>query len=194
MTFEAWLDRLRTDGYLLCPASSAVPVELRAVRPDGWGVHLRCRGVHVRLGLYRPGRSVWQVPLWDREVVPEDALELWEHQPPPSAAGLLPVGTRIAFTGAADAPDHQAVFDGATERGWRGHEAGLLSPADAAKIFGTLLAATEPELARWRRPAPALGGAAAPAAAPATGTVPAARTGAAPRRPALAGFATEHPH
>ncbi|MBL7518064.1 hypothetical protein I6A84_08005, partial [Frankia sp. CNm7] len=104
MTFEAWLDRLRTDGYLLCPASSAVPVELRAVRPDGWGVHLRCRGVHVRLGLYRPGRSVWQVPLWDREVVPEDALELWEHQPPPSAAGLLPVGTRIAFPGAAAAP------------------------------------------------------------------------------------------
>ncbi|MDT3443723.1 hypothetical protein [Pseudofrankia sp. BMG5.37] len=154
MTFEAWLARLRNDGYLLCPASTAVPVELRAVRPDGWGLHLRCRGVRVQLGLYRPGRPAWQVPLWDRDVLPEDALELWEHRPLPLAEVDVPEGTRIAFSGAHEAPDHLVVFDGARERGWRGHEAGLLRPGAAAEIFAALLADAEPELVRWRPATP----------------------------------------
>jgi hypothetical protein len=179
VTFEAWLDRLRTDGYLLCPASTAVPVELRAVRPDGWGVHLRCRGVRVRLGLYRPGRSAWQVPLWDTEAMPEDALELWEHRPLTPAGMPLPAGTRVAFTGAADTPDHEVVFDGARERGWRGHEAGLLAPAGAAALFAELMTTAEVELARWR-PAAVL-------------PVPAARLASTPaaRRTAPAGYALD---
>jgi hypothetical protein len=166
VTFEAWLDRLRTEGYQLCPASTAVPVELRAVRPDGWGVHLRCRGVRVRLGFYRPGRSAWQVPLRDGEALPEDTLELWEHRQLPQAAGTLPEGTRVAFTGAPDTPDHEVVFDGAEERGWTAHEAGLLRAPAAAELFAALLAAAEPELARWR-------------SAPSTQTVMAARRPAA---------------
>ncbi|WP_045876532.1 hypothetical protein [Pseudofrankia sp. DC12] len=202
MTFEAWLGRLRNDGYLLCPASTAVPVELRAVRPDGWGLHLRCRGVQVRLGLYRPGRSAWQVPLRDREVVPEEALELWEHRPlrhvaePGAGPGAtLPTGTRIVFTGSQDLPDHQLVFDGSREHGWRGHEAGLLRAGAAAEIFTALLAAAEPELDRWRPSAPTLGGLrpvpASGSDAPArvsTG-VPSARV--APLRPAVAAGAEQ---
>jgi hypothetical protein len=171
VTFEAWLARLRNDGYLLCPASTALPVELRAVRPDGWGLHLRCRGVRVQLGLYRPGRSAWQVPLWDRDVLPEDALELWEHRPLPSAAAAMPAGTRIAFTGGRESPDHSVVFDGAHERGWRGHEAGLLRSSAAAEIFAVLLAAAEPELARWH---PVGAGGHPPARAAAASAVPAA--------------------
>jgi len=196
VTFEAWLGRLRNDGYLLCPTNTAVPVELRAVRPDGWGLHLRCRGVRVSLGLYRPGRCAWQVPLRDRQVIPEEALELWEHRPlhqaaAPGSGAMLPPGTRIAFTGAHDTPDHELIFDGSRERGWQGHEAGLLGAGGAAEIFATLLAAAEPHLARWR---PALAGAgpiatprpAAPTASRALPgvAVPAAR-GDAQARPAL---------
>ena len=43
-----------------------------------------------------------------------------------TAGPALPAGTRIAFTGATETPDHLVVFDGAHERGWLGHEAGLL--------------------------------------------------------------------
>ncbi|ONH25826.1 hypothetical protein [Pseudofrankia asymbiotica] len=154
MTFEAWLARLRNDGYLLCPASTAVPVELRAVRPDGWGLHLCCRGVRVQLGLYRPGRPAWQVPLWDRDVLPEDALELWEHRPLPPAGMDMREGTRIVFSGAHQTPDYLVVFDGGRERGWRSYEAGLLRPGDAAEIFAALLADVEPELAGWRLASP----------------------------------------
>ncbi|WP_007514977.1 hypothetical protein [Pseudofrankia saprophytica] len=192
MTFEAWLARLRNDGYLLCPASTAVPVELRAVRPDGWGLHLRCRGVRVQLGLYRPGRSAWQVPLWDRDVLPEDSLELWEHRPLPLTGVAVPEGTRIAFTGAHEAPDHLVVFDGARERGWRGYEAGLLRSGDAAEIFAALLAAAEPELVHWgpaasERPRHALAGAVAVAAELLPGgLVPSARTALREGRPAAA--------
>jgi len=196
VTFDAWLGRLRNDGYLLCPTSTAVPVELRAVRPDGWGLHLRCRGVRVSLGLYRPGRCAWQVPLRDRHVVPEETLELWEHRPlnqaaAPGSRATLPAGTRIAFTGAHDTPDHELIFDGSRERGWRGHEAGLLGAHGAAEIFATLLAAAEPHLAHWR---PALAGTGAIASPVPAGTmaaralpviaVPAARVDA-PARPAL---------
>jgi hypothetical protein len=198
VTFEAWLGRLRNDGYLLCPASTAVPVELRAVRPDGWGLHLRCRGVHVRLGLYRPGRPAWQVPLRDRHVIPEETLELWEHRPLRQAAdpGVgLPAGTRIVFTGTEDLPDHQLVFDGSREHGWRGHEAGLLRAGAAAEIFVALLAAAEPELDRWRPSAASAGGLqlssaslSAVEAAPRRGSaVPSARVAASARPTVAAG-------
>lgn len=160
MTFDAWLDQLRADGYLLCPSSTAVPVELRAVRPDGWGVHLRCRGVRVRLGLYRPGRAAWEVPMWDPTAAPEETLELWQHLPLALAGPVLATGTRIAFTGDHERPDHEAIYDGAREHGWRGYDAALLPPAAAARIFTQLLAATESAIIRDHQPAAAAGAAA----------------------------------
>jgi hypothetical protein len=188
VTFEAWLGRLRLDGYLICPASTALPVELRAVRPDGWGIHLRCRGVHVRLGLYRPGRAAWQVPLRDRYAIPEESLELWEHRPLRQATAdvtpagtALPAGTRIAFTGDHETPDHQVVFDGSRERGWRGYEAGLLRAGGAAEIFTALLTSADAQLTGQEHPVSPAGAAGPASPVPAgsrgvgAGAIPAAR-------------------
>jgi hypothetical protein len=148
VTFQEWIDRLRAAGHVLCPASSAVPIELRGVRPDGTGFHYRCRGVRVRLALYRPGRAAWQVPLWDDRWCPEESLSLWEQRPveagtPVDAANLggmqSQTGAQLVFDDAAN-PDRFAVIDGAAEWGWDSHEAGLLGPAAAAVLFDRLAA------------------------------------------------------
>jgi hypothetical protein len=148
VTFQEWIDRLRAAGHALCPASSAVPIELRGVRPDGMGFHYRCRGVRVRLALYRPGRAAWQVPLWDDRWCPEESLSLWEQRPveagtPVDAADLggmqSQTGAQLVFDDAAN-PDRFAVIDGAAEWGWDSHEAGLLGPAAAAVLFDRLAA------------------------------------------------------
>jgi hypothetical protein len=129
--------RLRSEGYLVCPASSAVPVELRGVRPDGIGLHFRCRGVTVRLDWYRSGRAAWQTPVWDDRWSPEEALELWTHEPA-EPTGAIPDVARLVFPDGGE-PDRQVVLDGAREWGWRSHEAGLLPPARAAVLFTRLL-------------------------------------------------------
>jgi hypothetical protein len=141
VTFQAWMARLRSEGYLVCPASSAVPVEFRVVRPDGVGLHFRCRGVRVRLGWYRPGRAVWQTPIRDERWCPEEALELWEHRPV-DLAGEVPDYGRIVFPDGGE-PDREVTLDGAREWGWRSHEAGLLRTATAAVLFTRLLAVAE---------------------------------------------------
>ncbi|WP_261575968.1 hypothetical protein [Frankia gtarii] len=137
MSFEAWMARLRNEGYLVCPGSSAVPVEIRGVRPDGVGLHFRCRGTSIRLAVYRPGRAAWQVAVRDDGWCPEEALQLWAHLPldgPPP-----PADARLAFPGDAR-PDQELVVDGARAWGWSRHEAGLLRPSAAAYLFGHLLA------------------------------------------------------
>jgi hypothetical protein len=141
VTFQAWLGRLRSDGHVVCPASSAVPVELRVVRPDGVGLHFRCRGVRVRLGWYRPGRAAWQTPIRDERWCPEESLELWEHRPV-EPAGEVPDYGRLVFPDGGE-PDRQVILDGAREWGWRSHEAGLLRAASAAVLFTRLLAVAE---------------------------------------------------
>ncbi len=129
--------RLRDEGYLVCPGSSAVPVEIRGVHPDGVGLHFRCRGTSVRLAVYRPGRAAWQVAVRDEGWCPEEALQLWAHRPldgsPP------PADARLAFPGGAG-PDQELVVDGARAWGWSRHEAGLLRPTAAAYLFDHLLA------------------------------------------------------
>ncbi len=166
-TFEEWTSQLRTAGFRLCPGSFAVPVELRGLRPDGFGFQLRCRGVRVTLALFRPGRELWQVPVWDPKWSPEEGLSLWVNHPParpltgyrafghPDLSAWdtdnvvsdfnqwknndIPDGARMVFD-REENPDHQVVFDGAREYGWRGHEAGLLRPAAVARLFAHLLA------------------------------------------------------
>ncbi len=66
-----------------------------------------------------------------------------------------------------EAPDHQVVFDGGRECGWRGHEAGLLRPAAAATLFAWMMAEAD----------------AAHGAGPAVVRVPRARAGEAPLAP-----------
>ena len=137
MTFDTWIARLRARGFILCPASSAVPVELRAVLPGGVGVHFRCQGVRVRLRVYRPGRAAWQIPLRDTGWCPEESLELWVHQPVTGDA--VPDRGRLVFPDEAR-PDDEIVLDGAREWGWRSYEAGLLRAAQAAPLFDLMLA------------------------------------------------------
>lgn len=139
LMFENWLARLRDRGFVTCPASSAVPVDLRAVTLDGTGLHFRCRGVRVALQIYRPGRAAWQTPLRDEHWAPEESLELWENRP--LRGRQVPDGGRLVFTGdgADPKPDAEIVLDGAHSRGWRGHEAGLLPSAEAALIFETMI-------------------------------------------------------
>ncbi len=170
-TFEEWTASLRAAGFQLCPRSCAVPVELRGLRPDGFGFHLRCRGVRVKLSLFRPGRAMWQLPFWDPQWVPEEGLSLWANYPMdhpslghrpfghPAPSGLntddgthtgnpmnnsyIPNSVRMVFDH-GEAPDHQVVFDGGQECGWRGHEAGLLRPAAAATFFARLMREADP--------------------------------------------------
>ncbi len=136
MSFKAWMNRLRADGHLVCPTSSAVPVDVRSVRQDGVGLHFRCRGTAVRLAAYRPGRTAWQVSVHDEAWCPEEALQLWSHRPLESPPP--PSGARLAFPGGQ--PDQVIVLDGARTYGWTSHEAGLLRPADAAPLFDRLAA------------------------------------------------------
>ncbi|WP_239405547.1 hypothetical protein [Frankia sp. Cj3] len=180
-TFEEWTAHLRAAGFRLCPASCGVPVELRGLRPDGFGFHLRCRGVRMTLSVFRPGRAMWQFPYWDPTWTPEEGLSLWVNYPadysswggrafenrirsvsdgdgdgdsdvidsgparPGVVPGVVPGGEAVfdrarLFFEHEDVPDHQVVFDGGRERGWRGHEAGLLRPGEAAKLFARLMA------------------------------------------------------
>jgi hypothetical protein len=216
VSFKAWMNRLRADGYLLCPGSSAVPVDVRGVRRDGVGLHFRCRGTAVRLAAYRPGRAAWQVAVRDAGWCPEESLQLWVHRPldgtPP------PPEARLAFPGDAG-PDREVILDGADAWGWRHHEAGLLRPDAAAQLFDHLLAAlTSPGATSAVLRADAPSATVSPAVTAATVppdrhsptptvvpgsvpghrspteiTVPAARTGARTARPALAGSHTATP-
>ncbi len=177
-TFDEWTAHLRAVGFRLCPASCGVPVELRGLRPDGFGFHLRCRGVRMTLSVFRPGRAMWQFPYWDPTWTPEEGLSLWVNHPAdysswegrafenrirsaldadsdgcvidsgPARPGAAPDGGAVfdrarLFFDREDVPDHQAVFDGGRERGWSGHEAGLLRPGEAAKLFARLMAEAE---------------------------------------------------
>lgn len=140
MTFDRWLSRLRDRGFVLCPASSAVPVDVRCLTPTGVGLHFRCRGVRVRLAVYRPGRAAWQVPLRDEDARPEETLELWQHRPVDLAEGAPSTGARLTFTGDPDPPpDREAMIDGSLVWGWCSHEAGLLRPREAAPLLELLL-------------------------------------------------------
>nr|MDT0666388.1 hypothetical protein [Micromonospora sp. DSM 115978] len=121
MIFSDWVEQLRASGHLVCPASSGIPVELWGVRPDGVGFHFRCRGVQVRLALYRPGRARWQVPVWDEVWCPEEALQLWEHRPVTGGdrRQVLPLpqaasAARLVFV-APEQPDDLVVYDGSVE-------------------------------------------------------------------------------
>jgi hypothetical protein len=180
-------------GIVLCPTSAAVPVDARGLWSDGSGFHLRCRGTRVTLALYRPGRAHWQVPLDDLGWVPEEYLSLWERRPVDGAeapAAATTAGARLVFDD-EPGPDRLATYDGRRHHGWRGHEAGLLRPDAAARLFDHLLArldatstdsATPADSERDDRPDGSAAGSLVPglSTAPA-GIVPSARTALAGR-------------
>jgi hypothetical protein len=184
---RGWAAAVRPRGIVFCPSSSPLPVDVRGLLADGTGFHLRCRGTRVTLASYRPGRARWQVPLEGLAWVPEEYLSLWERRPLDdpgalAAAATQPAGARLVFGGA---PDRGATYDGHRRHGWRGHEAGLLRPDAAARIFESLLADVVPAPAPAAASASASAQDSASAAAPAEAEVPGAVPG--PRRPSRTG-------
>jgi hypothetical protein len=136
-----WLSSLARRGLQICPSSVTVPIELRGLLPDGRGFHLLCRGVSVRLDLYAPERSGWEVPLAPVSTRPEDAYAEYAIRPltRPGRLDGRPEGARLVFA-EPDHPDERRVFDGRARLGWRGHDAGLLPPESAVAILLRLLA------------------------------------------------------
>lgn len=139
MRFEEWVARLTTAGHRICPASTRVPLELCGLRPDGTGMHFRCRGTRATLSLYAPGRARWQVRVFDPSWTPEETLAIWERRPY-TRWEEAPPHSRLVFDD-AERPDVHVVYDGARERGWTGHEAGLLRVDEGAALFEHLLGA-----------------------------------------------------
>jgi len=94
----------------------------------------------VRLHLYEPGRSGWEVPVAPATTRPEDAYADYAIRPltQPGRLDGRPDGARLVFV-EPDHPDERRVFDGRV-LGWRDYEAGLLSPAAATAILLRLLA------------------------------------------------------
>lgn len=137
LRFDEWVARLTAAGHRVCPASTAVPVELCGLRPDGTGFHFRCRGTRVTLSLYAPDRTRWQVRVFDPGWTPEKTLAMWERRPY-TCWEEAPPDSRLVFD-QGERPDAVVVYDGARERGWTGHEAGLLRAGDAAALFEHLL-------------------------------------------------------
>lgn len=134
MDFATWTRVLSGRGLQVVPPSHPVPVVLWALRQDGGLqgglLHFRCQGRTVTLVEYA-----------------ESAIVLAE---PASMCGCgcgltarLPEGTP-RLTLRADARPSRAVrFDGASEHGWVGYEAGLLRVPEAAVLFDELLAELE---------------------------------------------------
>jgi hypothetical protein len=123
LTFSTWTAALRRRGFVVLPASHAVPVQLWLTTPDGCALHFLARGTRLTLRRYAATDLA--------ALVLRSECDCEEHR----TAGAA-VRTVLA-TGAA--PAAEAVFDGAGRRGWRGYEAGLLGVAAAAEIFEELL-------------------------------------------------------
>ncbi len=123
LTFSTWTAALRRRGFVVLPASHAVPVQLWLTTPDGCALHFLARGTRLTLRRYAATDLA--------ALVLRSECDCEEHR----TAGAA-VRTVLA-TGAA--PAAEAVFDGADRRGWRGYEAGLLGVAAAAEIFEELL-------------------------------------------------------
>jgi hypothetical protein len=123
LTFSTWTDALRRRGFVVVPASHAVPVQLWLTTPDGCALHFLARGTRLTLRRYAATDLA--------ALVLRSECDCEEHRT--AGASVRTVLT----TGAA--PAAEAVFDGADRRGWRGYEAGLLGVAAAADIFEELL-------------------------------------------------------
>jgi hypothetical protein len=133
----AWADELGRRGVRVLPPTTAVPVELYGLLPDGRALHFLCRGTSVSLRLYAAADvalavGVREAVVTELPVTGEVWLPLAEMV---GAPGLAAPG-RAVFTGA---PVASAGLDGRARFGWTGHEAGLLRGASALPLFVELL-------------------------------------------------------
>ena len=123
LTFSTWTAALRRRGFVVLPASHAVPVQLWLTTPDGRALHFLARGTRLTLRRYAATDLA--------ALVLRSECDCEEHRT--AGAAVRTVLARGA------APAAEAVFDGMERRGWRGYEAGLLGVAAAAEIFEELL-------------------------------------------------------
>lgn len=128
MDFATWTRSLSDRGLDVVPPSHAVPVRLSMLPPEGGLLEFRCRGTRVTLERYAPADLLLVVPeAWC-------ACGCGRHLPAPMTpprVGVRPGARPVATAG----------YDGATERGWSGHEAGLLRVEEAAALLDALLPA-----------------------------------------------------
>jgi hypothetical protein len=132
-----WALALDLRGLTPLPPTTAVPVELYALLPDGRVLHFRCRGTSVTLRLYAAGDVALAIGV--RETVVTELPVVGEVWVPLRDAVGVP--GRAVFTAA---PLAAAFIDGRERFGWTGHEAGLLRGTDALPLLDELLAALVP--------------------------------------------------
>ena len=144
-----WTFALAHRGLTPLAPTTAVPVELYALLPDGRALHFRCRGTSVTLRLYAATDVALAVGV--RETVLTELPVAGEVWVPLSAAPHSPDRpARAVFTAA---PVASVAIDGRDRFGWTSHEAGLLRGTDALPLLDELLAVLVPT---FRPPAFAL--------------------------------------
>jgi hypothetical protein len=131
MNFADWTHALAERGLRIVAPSHPTPIQVSALIPDGGLVLFRCRGTRVTMERYRASDLLVAAPAANR------GCECGRSH------GADPLGALEAprFIVPAEArPALVAAYDGAADRGWSTHEAGLLRPVEAAPLFDTLLA------------------------------------------------------
>ena len=127
MDFAAWTRALHVRGFRVVPPSHAAPVRIWALLPAGGLLHFQCQGTTVRLERYAEDAVLFADPVGHCDCGCGRRLS------------ATPTPPRLVVR--ADArPVDAAFLDGSRRRGWRGHEAGLLSVTEAAAMFEDLLA------------------------------------------------------
>ena len=137
MNLSTWIADLAARGLPAVAPTTAVPVELFALLPDGGLLHFRCRGTGVTLRRFNAEDVSVALPTAYAGTDPE-ALALADVRSLRAAGPVLPQG-RVVIPVAAE-PTTQAAIDGAERFGWTGFEAGRLSVAAAAALLDELLA------------------------------------------------------
>ena len=130
LNFTGWTRALSTRGYVVLPASHAVPVSLwlregeRAGTAPDRVLHFVARGTRLRLAVYRATDLT--------TLLLRAACDCAEHR----QAGAT--GRIVLNPGAEPLEVHE--IDGGRVFGWRGHDAALLPLQETAGLFESLVA------------------------------------------------------
>ncbi|MEU8222404.1 hypothetical protein [Kribbella sp. NPDC048915] len=128
MNLPALADLFASHGLRLLPGSYAVPVQLLVQLPDATIIEFTARGTTVRLRRFAPDALT-------TITIPAEC-GCGDHHPQTGP-------TRVTLSRYA-VPLDERILDGELEYGWRHHEAGLLTLADATEHFFTLLESLTP--------------------------------------------------
>jgi hypothetical protein len=131
MNFAYWTRALSARGLTLVALTHSTPIQVCVLAPDGGLIMFKCRGTRVTMERFPATALLVAAPAAGRGC--ECGRSHGDDPVDDSAAPryIVPVGAR---------PAQVVEYDGRAERGWSGHEAGLLSPDDAAPLFDALWA------------------------------------------------------